>query len=457
MKSFKYIIIGFLALQLLSSCATSNPKILKVETPKMPLIRAVMYFPNGSGDEVQGEEGATLLITKWMDYGTLKNPSIRSLNQLFQGLGATVESSIYPSFTLISVEAPSETFIDAWKLAVEKIRQPQLLEENLQSIKDEILSSKQARLDTWYVAGKVFINSVGYAGSKESHSEFGTKNGLESISGNQLKGIYGKTFAKGPSAILTSQSLNSNQEKDILNSTKGWIKTNAASVASPVIQRGRRIIIVDRPASTQAYLFFVKNGPIPGTEEHALASIGTQILGSNGGNSSILHDELRAKRGLTYHASMQTSKVSNRQLVNGLTFGANDKVGELTSLYLDVWRKFYNTNNFSTDVLKQADMAYRARRERESGDTIADVLRTAGETYAVTGNVKPIWIQTSITSEKFNQAKKAWLSPEDFTLVVLGDASKIQSILEKSIGITKPTQVLEASSDWDAIDIAAQK
>ena len=72
------------------------------------------------------------------------------------------------------------------------------------------------------------------------------------------------------------------------------------------------------------------------------------------------------------------------------------------------------------------------------------------------GNIKTIEIRLNITSEKFNQAKKDWLSPEDYTLIALGDSSKIQSILEASVGITKPTQILKSDSDWDVVDIAAQ-
>lgn len=455
MKSFNFLILILLGLQL-AACA-SGPKILKVDTPKMPLIRAVLYFPNGSGDEAKGEEGATLMLSRWMDYGTKKNPDMSSLNQLFQGLGASVESTIYPRFTLVAVEAPTETFLESWKLALEKIREPQFSEENLKTIRDGIMSSKQARLNTWHVAGKQFASSVVYAGSKDAHSEFGTTNGLMSLSASRLTEIYNKTFAKGPSAILVSQSLSTDQEKVLIESTKGWAQSSKASASSPVMQKGRRIIIIDRPASTQAFLFFVKNGPVPGTEEYALTSIGTQILGSNGGNSSLLFDELRAKRGLTYHASMQTAKVPTKQLIIGVTFGANEKLAELTSLYLDIWKKFYNTSDFSMDTLKQADMAYRASRDRESGDTVADILRTAGETFSVTGQVKPIWALPNITSDKFNQVKKDWLSTEDFTLIALGDPNKIQLALEKSVGVTKPTQVLKADSDWDAVDMAAQK
>lgn len=456
MKTTKILFSLMFGIQFLSGCASNNPKILKVDTPKMPLIRAVMYFPNGSGDEAKGEEGSTLMITRWMDFGTKKNPSSTSLNQLFQGMGAIVENSINPRFTLISVEAPAETFIKSWNLTLEKIREPKLAEENLKSIKDESISSKQARLNTWHVAGKQFANSVGYAGSKDAHSEYGTNESLMSLSGNRLKEIYSNTFAKGPSAILISQSISPDQEKIIIESTKGWGKKSSQNDAIPVTQKGRRIIIVDRPASTQAFIFFVKNGPRPGTQEQALASIGTQILGSNGGNSSLLYDELRSKRGLTYHASMQTGKVPNKQLLIGVTFGANEKLGELTSLYLDTWKNFYTTNDLSIDTLKQADMAYRAMRDRDGGDTVAAILRTAGETFSVTGDVKPIWVLPNITLEKFNDAKKDWLSPEDYTLIALGDPTKIQSVLEKAVGVTKPTQVLKADSDWDAVDMAAQ-
>lgn len=422
----------------------------------MPLTRVTLFFPFGSADEKVGEEGSTLLVTRWMGSGSEKHPSMNSMEQAYMSFGATVTTRIYPQFTIVSVESPSDTFLQSWKLALEEVRQPNFAEADLQTVRTGSIAMKRSVLSTWHLAGRQLATAAIYAGTKEASAEVGTEAGLNSLSGDRLKTIYKETFKKGPAAILATQSISLATENEIVQSVANWSSSFSPSKIKPVQPKGRNIILIDRPGSTQAYLFFAKAGPAPGTEDHALAAIGTQILGSNGGNSSILYDELRAKRGLTYHASMQLSKVPNRQVFIGATFGSNEKLGELAHLYVAEWEKFYNRHDTSLADLQQADFAYRSMRARES-ETISDQMKTAAETFSVTGDIKTIWVTPVITEEKFEAAKAKWLSPKDFTLVVLGDKDKVKEILEKAIGPVGKTKILPEESDWDAVSQAVKE
>jgi zinc protease len=451
MKNFLIISI------FLFGCASTNgPKLLKVKTPIMPLTRVTLYFPFGAGDEKPGEEGSTLLISKWMDSGSQKYPSMNKLNQANLGLGATITTQVHPRYTTVSVESPSDTFIEAWNLALEKVRHPYFAENELATARSTSFSLKKTVLNTWNLAGRQFAAAVAYAGSKEAHADVGTETALRSLTSDRLKIIYQETFGKGPAAILATQSIAPAAEKEILQSIAGWKSDFTLTKPKPIQPQGRNLIIVDRPDSTQAYLFFIKAGPFPGTEEQALAAIGTQILGSNGGNSSILFDELRAKRGLTYHASIQLTKSPKLQMLIGVTFGSNEKLEELAHLYLTEWEKFYANNSTSLFDLQQSDFAYRSMRARES-ETIADIMKTAAETFSVTGDVKPIWVTPQITQKKYEAAKTKWLSPEDFTLLAFGDKTKVKEILEKAIAPTRNTIILSESSDWDAVSQAVSE
>ncbi|MFZ4402511.1 MAG: hypothetical protein ACOYOK_00275 [Pseudobdellovibrionaceae bacterium] len=68
--------------------------------------------------------------------------------------------------------------------------------------------------------------------------------------------------------------------------------------------------------------------------------------------------------------------------------------------------------------------------------------------------MRPIWSHPVITQASFNAAKAKWLMPNDFTLLVLGDSTKIKSTLEKAIGPVSDVQVLPPDSDWNDVSKA---
>lgn len=438
---------------ILSACASTNPKIIKIETPEMPLIRAAMYFPFGGGTEKSGEEGATFLVSRWMDFGTEKK-TMDEFNQVSLGLGAAIGTNIEPRFTMVTVEAPAAKFAKAWELALEKVRNPKLATADLETVRSGMISAKQNRLTSWSVAGRQLGSAVIYAGTPDANPGFGTNESLKNLSAEQLKEFYIKTFGKGPALVLVSKNLSSANEEIINKSIVNWGSSFKKAELKPFMRKGKHILFIDRPGSSQAYLFFVKPGPPPGSDDQALASIGSQLLGSNGGNSSILFDELRAKRGLTYHASFQIAKKPHQQAIFGVTFGANEKVGELASLYLAEWKKFYDRTDIPEADLKEANIAYRAMRDRDNGETIGELIQNAAESMSVSGDTKPTWRNPAVTQTAFNAAKAKWLVPDNFTLLVLGDPSKVQTALENAIGPVTETKVLPPTADWDDVNNA---
>ena len=439
-----------------SACASTSPRLVTVETPLMPLIRADLYFPFGSGTEQVGQEGATFLVSRWMDFGTRKH-SMNEFNQASLGLGAAIGTAIEPRFTLVSVEAPSDKFLQAWNLALEKIRAPKFSDSDLETARNGMISAKQNRLTEWSVAGRQLGYAAIYAGTPEANPGYGTEISLKALSAARLKEFYLTTFNRGPALVLVSKSMSGEMQDVIGKSVEHWGSSFKKAELKPTLRKGHNLIIIERPGSSQAYLFFVKPGPVPGTDDHALASIGSQLLGSNGGNSSILFDELRAKRGLTYHASFQIVKRPNQQAIVGVTFGANEKIGELASLYLSEWRKFYERKEIPETDLKEAYIAYKAMRDRDNGETIGELLQNAAQTMSVSGDVKPIWSDPTVTQEAFNAAKEKWLMPDNFTLLVLGDSAKVREALEKAIAPLADVKMLPANADWDAVSNAITK
>jgi predicted Zn-dependent peptidase len=433
-----------------------NPSFLHVATPKMPLMSASLFFPFGCATESKEFAGAAHLLKQWAPLGTQKYSKTEIAQKKAQ-LGAQFEFEISTQFSTLTVEAPQNDFLEAWNLALEIFRKPKLSDTDLETIRVGVINSKANRLSDWVTAGVQLGKAVAYAGTAQACSEYGTEHALKTLTSIQLKRFHQDTFFKGPSAILLSDNISGQLEKSIRASLVGWTAPYEPRKTQPFLRNGKNMIIVERPESTQSYLFFVKPGPIPGTKDHALVSLATQILGSNGGNSSILFDELRAKQGLTYHASISTSRRPHLDTIFGITFGSNENIEALASGFLKHWSNFAQKTDFLLDDLKEASLAEAANRNRKTGETIAQLLATAAQTYSVTMDVKPIWATTPVSIAEFNAAKSKWLQANDFTLLAFGDSTKIREPLTKALGKVMDLKILPENSDWDMISNAVAK
>lgn len=431
-------------------------QILRVETTKMPLVRVVLFFPFGSGDEKFGEEGQTYALMRWMQMGTQKQ-NLSAFNQSKQALGVTISLDVTPAYSTATIESPIETFEDSWKLLLEQLREPALNPKDFAGVRAQISSERKNRLSDAFVALKQLGGAAIYAGTKYAQFDIGTESGLANASEKRLKELYSKTVEAGPAAVLVSQTLPKKSEKIIQASISKWRSHYLPERPTPEKVAGRQLFIVDRPGSTQAYIIFMKDGPAPGTRDYAMLTIGTQLFGSNGGNSSILFDELRAKCGLTYHASFQTSPAVDRFFMMGVSFGANEKLGDLVSGYVNEWTKFYEKKTFSLEELKMAETAARAMRDRRIYETMGSVMTNAVRTFSVNGNVKPVWTIPDIEIDEFIDVKSRWLSPANLKIVVLGDVKSVRPILEKSLAPLNDVNILSENSDWDAIVAAIKK
>jgi zinc protease len=450
-----FIALAF-AWLLFSGSSAAGVKVYRAETPEMPLQQVALYFPFGTGTEGIGEEGITLLVNRWMGYGTEKR-TMGEFDGALLELGGIIDTRISTHYTLVTIEAPSDKFLKAWQLALEKIRSPKLATEDLETVKRAVVSAKKDGLANWQEAVGRLVSAAVYAGKPEGKSSYGIERSLLATSADKARKYYAATFGKGPSMVIASRNLPAKSESIVLQSIAGWESTSKPTKPVPHYRKGRHLIIVDRPGSSQAYLAFGKAGPTPGSDDHTWTAIATQMLGSNGGNSSILFDELRAKRGLTYHASISTETDPEMQMIFGITFGSNENITELASRYLSEWEKFHSRSDIKDRDLEEGYLAYKSARDRDAGETISAVIRTAAKTLSVTGDIKTIWTSPRLSKEAFYAAKKKWLEPSGFTLVVLGDPSKVKDGLEKAVKPTSKTVVLPANADWDLVSEAVLK
>lgn len=396
MKNLLILLLAFLLM-------AASPRVVEVETPKMPLLAATLYFPFGAATEAQGQRGATLAVFEWLESGT-RRLTAEQIGDGFLASGARYVYNVDIHYSTVTIEAPEAYFLAGWNLMMEVLREPRLTEVDLKEVTKKHVTAKRARLTNTLGVAKDLAYAAVYAGSPEGASPFGDEQDISALTVEKATTYYQETLAQGPSILLVSRSMPSAIRRNVEKSLAGW--ASPATARRPVSSSipGKSLIIVERPGSTQAYVAFAKRGPGYFDKDRPYSAIATEILGGNGtGGDSLLFKELRSKQGLTYHASMQTWRRPDRDMIVGLTFGANENIPKLVSEYLRIWDGFAESANFSQQTLVSAKRRIDGKVSRENA-TVYDAMMRAVQ-LTVAGDSKDV-TRSDIKQDRYLAAKK---------------------------------------------------
>lgn len=438
----KFLTLLFVSL-FFTACAHREVKIVGVDTPQMPLMRVGMLFPFGSADESTGVRGSTALVFEWLLMSTAKGDE-----ELLRA-GAIKDIQVEPHFTLVSLEAPEERFLKAWTPFLERLRSPAFDDSFFEATKKKLIATKRSRLFAPLSLFRQFSYAALHSGSLEANCHLGVESEILSLTPDQARSLYQKTFGKGP-AVVFVPSAKGEALRPTLEGTKGWAAAFTPSMSQAPSRRGRRIVIVDRPGSRENYLVYIKTPPAPDSLEYFYAMLATEILGGNGANSSILGDTLRRERALTYHASLQTARRAHKPIILGLTFGPNEKIADLAAGYLELWDRFIEEEFTDLERLHLAEKVIEANVLREN-ESLSDLFKGAVEAYSAVGSSSPPWKSEPISLKRFNEMKAKWLSTSDLTVVAIGDRRVLMNPLIKVFGYRSKLHVVSMNSDWDAV------
>ncbi|MDQ6707542.1 MAG: insulinase family protein [Acidobacteriota bacterium] len=207
-------------------------------------------------------------------------------------------------------------------------------------------------------------------------------------------------------------------------------ETPAYSPAAPPESK-RQIVLVDRPGSAQADIRVAKLSATYKSPELFPLIVGSAILG--GTADSRLFNDIREKRGYAYDAHTEFDRRQETGVMTAVTEVRNDVVEPAMQALLDDLGEMGKDRvkaDELTDTKNYLNGVYLIRLEPQSG--LADQLATIKlmglpndylETY--TTHVR------SVEPDEIEKVAKKYMTPDNSTIVVVGDASKIQKALEK--------------------------
>jgi predicted Zn-dependent peptidase len=220
----------------------------------------------------------------------------------------------------------------------------------------------------------------------------------------------------------------------------GWRKAaQAAPVAAPTARVGeRRVLLVDRPGSTQTYFWLGDRGAMRSDPARTAQSLVNTVFG--GRYTSMLNTELRAKSGLTYGASSGFERLSQPGSFRISSFTQTDKTGEALDLALATLARLheegldaqalesakrYTLGQFPPTLETNGQLAGRLAEIERLGLGVDDVDGFAARVRSADAAAIRSAIDTSFPQ------------PDRLAIVLIGDAAKIRDTARRFGPVTE--------------------
>lgn len=315
---------------------------------------------------------------------------------------------------------------------------------------DEVQLQKQNRLQTLRAErsqadylGREALSDVLFAGHPYSH--IGPTEQALGLLTKQAVQDFRDTYLVPNNGylVLVGQLPPTDELKKMITDQFGsWAQKSLPAYQPAAIPgNAKKLILVDRPGSVQANIFSAHLAPTYGAPEFFPLAVGETVLG--GGTNSRLFQDIREKRGFAYDAHAENEPLKETGVVTAVTEVRNEVVETAVQALDDDLAAISKQDVSSIELMDAKNSSagrFILRLERQAG--LADQIVRV-ETMGLPKDYLEMFTThvRSVEPDQIRATGKYW-SPEDATLVVVGDAQKIQKSLEKygSVQLTKPKQ-----------------
>jgi zinc protease len=195
-----------------------------VSTAQMASMQVLVR--GGQWAEAPGKEGQANFLARMLNRGTLDIPD-PEFSQLLSRKGISFSASVEPDFFKISLNCAKENFEEGLILASMAITRPGLREEDLKSVKSEIISEIKSINDQTYDLTRQEFNAILYRKNPYRVPLFGYENSVKDISASSMSDFHRKIFCGRNMVIAVCGNFQPDEVLKLLTEIYGEIKAGS--------------------------------------------------------------------------------------------------------------------------------------------------------------------------------------------------------------------------------------
>lgn len=262
-------------------------------------VEAVIH--TGSLSEQPQEYGISHFLEHMLFEGTTTRSS-QEITRTIERLGGEFNAATSHERTWYYIVVPKENFTEAWDIMSDILQNPLFDEKTIEKEREVILSEiRLLKDDPKFHQWILFYKSL-FKDTPAMHPVYGYAETVSALKRQDLLKYYKKHYT-APNMILTIAGNIPNEEKMLakINSSISSIPTENPPVNRPIMITSPKNPNISQvhQETNHCYVVFGYPAPLRTEKQSAVFDVLNTLLGR--GQSSRLFNEIRGKRGLTYH------------------------------------------------------------------------------------------------------------------------------------------------------------
>jgi predicted Zn-dependent peptidase len=387
----------------------------------------------GSVSDAAGKEGVASMTAALLRKGTATR-SADDFSAQLDFIGGSFGAGANVDATSISAEFMKKDLARGLELVADAMLHPVFPADEVKKLAAQRVDGiKSAKDRAAGVIGQYF-NAYLYGKHPYGRPVGGDETSVPSITRDDVVKFYETNYTPGGTVMAVAGDFaTAEMEQQLASVFASWPAKAAPAVTVPDAPevKGRKLLLVDKPDSTQTYFRIGNVGIARSNPDRVVIEIVNTLFG--GRFTSMINTELRIKSGLTYGASSGFAewKAKGPFYVNSYTSNANtEKALDMT---LDVLKRLHE-KGISDDDLKSAKAYLKGQfpPDIETSSQLAGVLSELVFNGLDEREINTYYPKIdAATMADVNRVIKQYFPVDNLAFVLVGKASEIEGIAKK--------------------------
>ncbi|WP_117233738.1 M16 family metallopeptidase [Vibrio maerlii] len=421
---------------------SNGAELLGTDTSEVPTVQIQIDLPAGDRYVPRGKEGLASLTAALLNEGTV-NKSSEQIEAELDRLGSAVSIRSSNYTTTVSISSLTKDLPQTLALVEEILLEPRFDEQDFERLKQQTLQGLiyQHQRPQWLASQAT--RQVLFGNSVYARSDDGTERSVATINLEDVKAFYRSHYTPQGAQIVVVGDINKPEVQKQLKFIQEWEGDIAPMLRPQLVKKpeGQSIFLIDKPNAPQSIVRLVRNSvSFDATGELYLMQLANFNLAGN--FNSRINQNLREDKGYTYGAGGYFA--SNREVGAGVFYAqvrADSTVESIKELQKEL--ALFSAEGVTEEELRFMQLAM-GQKDALKYETPSQKANLLGGIIAY--NLDEDYLQQrarileQMDLETLNQVAEKWFNPDDYQIIVVGDAKSLEPQLE-SLNI--PIQKLE--------------
>ena len=336
-------VVGFAAIAARADVAIqelttpSGINVWLVEEHSIPFVALEVNFVGGTALDEAGKRGATNLMMALIEEGS-GDMTAQQFQAAREALAATYEFDSYDDGVTISAKFLTENRDQAVALLAQAINQPRFDQDAIDRVRGQVLANiASSAKNPNRIAGEAFY-SAAFGDHPYGSDDSGTVETVNALTQDDMFTAHRNALVRSRAYVSVVGDIDAEAVGPMVDQLLAGLPEDGPALPDHVdfgLKGGVTVVPFDTP---QSVALFGQAGLKRDDEDFFAAYILNTILGGNG-PQSILMEEVREKRGLTYGIYSYLVPKDHAEMWLGSVASANDRMAETLDVVMDQWAR----------------------------------------------------------------------------------------------------------------------